>query len=316
MNKLRSYILLLLLLSLPILYSNVSSAEPVKVIVNGNQLLLPADPILRNGRTLVPLRAVSESMGATVEWDQATKTVNTRLGTKTIILQINNTIALVDDKEVHLDVPMTIVDGITLVPVRFIAEGLGVKVDWDNNTKTIIINTNIPTYKVIRVVDGDTFKVDFNGVEKSVRLIGVDTPESVHPDSNKNTDEGNIASDYTKKLIEGKNIVLEFDVQEKDQYGRLLAYAYIDGDMVNKLLLQEGYAKVSTYPPNIKYVDEFTTIEKKARENKKGFWSDEEYLSLSEIFKPYVDKLFIKIQQILIALDELLSPKMLKTYRL
>ena len=74
--------------------------------------------------------------------------------------------------------------------------------------------------------------------------------------------------------MEGKEIALEFDVQERDHYGRLLAYVWINGEMFNKVLLREGYAKVATYPPNVKYVEDFTAIQNQARENKKGLWSD------------------------------------------
>lgn len=131
-------------------------------------------------------------------------------------------------------------------------------------------------YKVIEVTDGDTFKIEYNGKESKVRLIGVDTPESVHPDKSKNTQYGKKASNYTKELIEGKYITIEFDVSETDQYGRLLVYAYLeDGTMLNKKLLEEGYAKIATYPPNVKYVEDFTKIQEEARKNKKGFWSED-----------------------------------------
>jgi len=129
-------------------------------------------------------------------------------------------------------------------------------------------------YNVIRVVDGDTIIVDLNGTEERVRLIGVDTPESVHPDKEKNVEYGRIASDYTKKMLEGKQVYLEFDVQERDQYGRLLAYVYLNGEMYNKILLEQGHAKVVTYPPNVKYVDEFTTIQQQAREQRRGIWAE------------------------------------------
>jgi len=131
-------------------------------------------------------------------------------------------------------------------------------------------------YKVVRVVDGDTFVVIFNGKEEKVRLIGIDTPESVHPDKTKNSDYGVIASNYTKELLLEKEIYLEFDVSQRDKYGRLLAYAYLEnGEMLNKKLLEEGYANLATYPPNVKYVEEFKKIQKKAREDKKGFWSED-----------------------------------------
>lgn len=117
-------------------------------------------------------------------------------------------------------------------------------------------------YKVLRVVDGDTFVIDYNGTEEKVRLIGIDTPESVHPDADKNSAAGITASDYTKSLLKGKSVSLEFDVQQRDKYGRMLVYAYVDGYMLNKKLLEDGYAVVATYPPNVKYVDEFKAVSK------------------------------------------------------
>ena len=146
------------------------------------------------------------------------------------------------------------------------------KVITESNAYTDVNKLN--EYKVVRVVDGDTFVVGFNGKDEKVRLIGVDTPESVHADSSKNTKEGILVSDYTKSKLNGKTVKLEFDVQERDKYGRLLAYVYIDGEMYNKHLLEIGYAKIATYPPNVKYVEEFKEIQKEARENKVGLWNE------------------------------------------
>lgn len=155
-------------------------------------------------------------------------------------------------------------------------------IDEIANTDTNIINDTTETnelvmedttlYKVVRVVDGDTIVVDFNDKDEKVRLIGIDTPESVHPDANKNTEEGITASDFTKNLLSDKSVSLEFDVSERDRYGRLLAYVYLEGEMVNKTLLKEGYAQVATYPPNVAYVDDFTELQRIARENAVGFW--------------------------------------------
>lgn len=133
-------------------------------------------------------------------------------------------------------------------------------------------NISSELYKVVRVVDGDTIIIDYNGTEERVRLIGVDTPESVHPDKEKNTEFGTTASNFSKELLTDKYVKIELDVQERDQYGRILAYVYLDDVMVNKILLQKGYAKVATYPPNVKYVDDFTAIQEEARNNKKGLW--------------------------------------------
>ena len=127
-----------------------------------------------------------------------------------------------------------------------------------------------------KCVDGDTFKINYNGTVTKVRLIGVDTPESVSSNKSKNNKYGVEASNYTKERLEGQTVYLEFDVQKTDKYGRLLAYVYLeDGTMYNKELLEKGYAQIATYPPNVKYVDEFTQIQKQAKENKVGFWAED-----------------------------------------
>lgn len=129
--------------------------------------------------------------------------------------------------------------------------------------------------KVISVVDGDTFKIMYEGKEEKVRLIGIDTPESVHPDKSKNTEYGIQVSNYVKELIEEKEVKLEFDVSQRDKYGRLLAYVYLENnEMLNEKLLKEGYAKISTYPPNVKYVEQFTKIQEESRRNEVGLWKE------------------------------------------
>lgn len=275
MTKLKKTILVLLIISV-LLGSASFATKPIKVYVENNKIEMPVAPIIENGRTLVPVRAIFESMGATVDWDGKTKTVTGKTEDKTIILVIGDKIALVNDEKIELDVPAKIVNGSTLVPARFVAESLGAEVDWDNNTRSVLVNSDYPygKYKVTRVVDGDTIIVDFNGKEERVRLIGVDTPESVHPDATKNVEEGKIVSNFTKDRLEGKEVALEFDVQERDHYGRLLAYVWFGGEMFNKVLLREGYAQVATYPPNVKYVDEFTKVQEGARKNNKGFWDN------------------------------------------
>ena len=131
-------------------------------------------------------------------------------------------------------------------------------------------------YKVIRVVDGDTFIIKMNGSETKVRLIGVDAPESVAPDfsGKENTQDGKKAAEYLQKLIDGKNIYLEYDLDNYDQYGRVLAYVYLSDQetMVQKKLLEDGYAQVMTVPPNVKYSEDFTALQRQAREKGRGLW--------------------------------------------
>lgn len=143
------------------------------------------------------------------------------------------------------------------------------------NGKTVqgIIPNGKVESKVLRVVDGDTLKIQIADKDYKVRLLGVDTPESVSPKKEKNTKEGKIASEYTKKNLEGKDIILEFDVSPYDRYGRLLAYVYVDGICYNEKLLEEGYAKVMMISPNVKNSKYYRQIEKQAKENNAGFWN-------------------------------------------
>ena len=110
---------------------------------------------------------------------------------------------------------------------------------------------NTESYRVVRVVDGDTVIVDMQGEEKRVRLIGVDCPESVHPDKERNVPYGKIASAFTRSQLEGRYVVLTADVSDTDQYGRLLRYVYLDGVLFNEVLVRQGHALAKSYPPNI-----------------------------------------------------------------
>ena len=99
-------------------------------------------PVIENGRTLVPLRAIFEKIGATVEWDGNTQTVKATKGDISISLTINNTTAYKNGQAITLDVPAKILNGRTLVPVRFIADCFGVNVEWIQDTKTVYLSQN------------------------------------------------------------------------------------------------------------------------------------------------------------------------------
>ena len=122
---------------------------------------------------------------------------------------------------------------------------------------------------VVSVVDGDTIKIEGGEI---VRYIGVDTPETVDP---RRPIEcfGKEASGKNKELVQGKVVELEKDVSERDRYGRLLRYIWIGDTMVNEVLVREGFARVATFPPDVKYVERFLAAEQAAREENKGLWS-------------------------------------------
>jgi micrococcal nuclease len=123
---------------------------------------------------------------------------------------------------------------------------------------------------VTRVVDGDTIVVG----DERVRLIGVDTPESVKPGTPVECFALE-ASAFLKRLIAGRRVRLELDVERRDRYGRLLAYVYrrSDGLFVNAELVRRGYASVATFPPNVRHVAEFVRLQRSARSAGRGLWS-------------------------------------------
>lgn len=138
-------------------------------------------------------------------------------------------------------------------------------------------DSSLITAQVTRVVDGDTVKVNLDGKEETVRLLLIDTPETVHP-SKSVQPFGPEASSFVKELLNGADIQLELDIGERDKYGRLLAYLYVDDQMVNEMLLEKGLARVAyVFEPNTKYVDEFYEIQKQAQQQEIGIWSIENY---------------------------------------
>lgn len=128
--------------------------------------------------------------------------------------------------------------------------------------------------KVIRVVDGDTIKVEIDGATETIRLVGVDTPETVHP---KKSVEfyGPEASTFTKNLLTGEMVWIVFDPigNTKDRYGRSIAhiYRYPDGLWVNLELVRQGYAR-GYYKFKFSYADTFRKYEEKAQKSLKGLW--------------------------------------------
>lgn len=144
----------------------------------------------------------------------------------------------------------------------------------------------VESARVLKVVDGDTLKVEFQGRRESIRLIGIDCPESkknakAKEDAKRSGQDietmialGKRATTFTNGLVKKGDIVkIEFDIQQKDKYRRLLGYVYLfDGRMLNEEIVKAGYAQPSTYPPNVKYQERFSKASQEARGNGRGLW--------------------------------------------
>jgi len=121
--------------------AGLAYASGVKVLVNEKELSFDVPPVIEEGRTLVPLRAIFEALGAEVDWDGDTKTVTATKGAITISLTIGEKTAYKNGGAVVLDVPGRIIEGRTLVPLRFVSEALGAEVEWEASTRTVTITS-------------------------------------------------------------------------------------------------------------------------------------------------------------------------------
>ena len=140
--------------------------------------------------------------------------------------------------------------------------------------------------EVVKVVDGDTIDVMIDGVATRIRIAQINTPESVAPEEytentgKENTDNGKIASDYAKEMLSDKIVYYEFCEEDTDEYGRKLAYIYLDkyaATMYEAEILKEGYAELVSIKPNTKYTEYLEKFQNSAKDADKGFWKGEKF---------------------------------------
>ena len=140
--------------------------------------------------------------------------------------------------------------------------------------KNFHLNVKI-NYKVVRIVDGDTYVLeDDNGTKGKIRIIGADTPETKHPKKGKEP-FGLEATEFAKRHLSNKEVKLTFEKGKKDRYKRILAHVYIKGMHFNKMLIDSGMARTKFYAPNFDFKEILETSQKIAKKNKIGIWGME-----------------------------------------
>ena len=140
--------------------------------------------------------------------------------------------------------------------------------------KNFHLNEKI-NYKVVRIVDGDTYVLeDDSGTKGKIRIIGADTPETKHPKKGKEP-FGLEATEFAKRHLSNKIVQLTFEKGKKDRYKRILAHVYIEGMHFNKMLIDSGMARTKFYAPNFDFKEIFETSQKIAKQNKVGIWGME-----------------------------------------
>lgn len=179
--------ILLLALSFILVFSissngTVFAYDSISVVLNGQTLSFDVPPQLINGRTMVPVRAIFESLGATVNWESSTQTVTSAKGTTTISLTVGIPSIIINGSEKALDISPCVINGRTLVPVRAISEAFHLNVNWDDATSTVIINTPdnstssyapqyITDFYVNYIPENDMFSIYFGFKDADYRYV-------------------------------------------------------------------------------------------------------------------------------------------------
>jgi micrococcal nuclease len=143
----------------------------------------------------------------------------------------------------------------------------------DDDPEPALEKSSSQTAAVTRVVDGDTVEVRIDGVVEDLRYIGVDTPESVKPDTPVEC-FGPEASEFNSELVEGETVRLVYDAERRDVYERLLAYVYVGNTFVNAELVRRGYATTLTIAPNDRFAAMFDRLEREASAAGRGLWGE------------------------------------------
>jgi len=245
-----------------------------RVMLDGEFVAVDARVV--DGRTLLPVRAMGELVGAEIDWCGEAWQVTVEHGSNIIILIIDSAAAEINGETVYMDVPAQIINGSTFLPLRFVGENLGLEVDWGNNTAVLMsesspvtieemlllvgggtaapppqtpaptLTEGLTTARVTRVIDGDTIEI-YGGYR--IRLIGIDTPEAGQPGAAE-------ATAFTRERVYGRYVWLSSSGNDTDRFGRLRRYVWVEQPTdlqdqsqiqqkkLNALLLSYGHAVV------------------------------------------------------------------------
>jgi len=287
--------------------------QPIKVMIDGRYIDFDVQPQLINDRTMVPVRAIFEALGANVDWDDATWTVISDKGDTKVTLAINDNILYKNGEGIELDVPAQLVDSRTLVPVRAISEAYGCWVDWNNELNTVIIVSNLNTAEVMNVGGQSVSAGYFNYCLYNMELIfaqslgmSVEQVEQSWYSALGDVSVGKYISDMTTENISmikaGKSTAkqkkLSLSDEELKQIEDSIATmkAEVGGEDVFKTVME----LIGTTENDIKeYLTDIALMDKLY-----AVYSDELGMDEKQI-KAYLDKNYIQAQHVLISTEGL-----------
>ena len=234
-------LILALCMVITVFSSVVFADDGIKIIINDKSVTFDRMPVIVDGRTLVPLRGISETLGAEVLYTAETQRITVTRDGVVVKLKIGSTEAYVDRTEKTLDVPATIISDRTFVPVRFISEAYGSKVEWDGNTKTVIINDNGTSKGVLAPLKSELHRPVPTNFEKSNKMddlmyFGVsEKAKKELPDEKLGT-----------VILDGETGFNSLSVKN-EQYGKVETYKDEEGKTVLKIKSNELLATTSNY---------------------------------------------------------------------
>jgi endonuclease YncB( thermonuclease family) len=260
-------------------------AQANTIVINGVTLPAGVDVEVFNGVTYAPFRAVVETLDGRVEYLYNEKAFIGYFNGKTVKVILGGQTAYVDGKPYLMANPAVNVDGVAMVPVRFMANVLGLSISYNQHNRIVTISDGSipsPMAYVEQIEAGDQIYVSMNKgkTKATIKLLGITIYGSKKPLAIEEA-VNKMAVEYLKKTILGKTVYLEGDVTDMDEQGNLLRYVWVDkiyadskfeSGTVNAELVKQGLARVNRYPPNTKYVTKLDILERAAKAGNTGYW--------------------------------------------
>ncbi len=259
-------------------------AQANTIVINGVPMPAAVDTTVINGATYAPFRAVVEALDGNVVYLPAEKSFIGYLEGAQVKIVLGANTAYVDGNPYYMKNPAVNIDGMAMVPVRFMAYALGLSISYNPYDRVVTISDGTvpaPAAVVERVDSGDTIYVSMNKgtTFATVKLQGLYVVGSSIPtDVEKSIEK--MAKEYLKTAILGKTVYLESDVTNADSQGRLLRYVWTEkirpenftSKTVNAEMVRKGLGRVISYPPDNKYLSQLSALERSAKINNSGYW--------------------------------------------
>lgn len=227
--------LFVILLSLTMIFTTFSvfaeDGQKVTVLFDGEQMTFDVDPIIENGRTLVPFRGIFESLGCNVAYrrESNSQIVMARRGESVLFMAIGENFMVFDGKTIPLDVPAKIVNGRTLVPVRAVSEAFEAKVEWDGSTRTVKLSTPAGDHKITPKTVAETLKEgDINLMEITITYPVIE-----------NVDENEVVSKINEEYETNAQELFE---KQKDRKDEILSYYNSKSEVEREMIFPLEYS--------------------------------------------------------------------------